>query len=247
MDKMIPHWYETWFNSPYYHLLYNNRNQEEAKVFIENLTRWLEVPQGANILDLACGRGRHAHLLANMGYHVVGADLSEKSIEYAKAHYQGPFLDFYLQDMRLPFRINYFDYVFNFFTSFGYFKNFKENESVISSIKKGLKKGGRAMIDFMNAEKAINEMISHENKTIDQVDFYIRREVVNGFIYKTIKVDDGKKVSIFREEVQILKPAHFYQMIQDEGFKLVKEFGDYQLNSFDVTNSDRYILIIEKQ
>ncbi len=245
MDK-APQWFEVWFDSPYYPVLYNNRNHEEARLFINNLTQWLEIPQNARILDLACGRGRHANYLSEKGYQVVGVDISPQSIETAMSRYYSEKLDFYIHDMRLPFRINYFDYIFNFFTSFGYFKNLNENQAVISSIHKGLKKGGKAMIDFMNVEKVINNIVDREEKIIDGISFYIRRQIENGFIHKTIKVDDGKKVSFFKEEVQILKPVHFYQMLQDEGFKLVKEFGDYKLNPFDLKNSDRYIIIIEK-
>jgi SAM-dependent methyltransferase len=148
--------------------------------------------------------------------------------------------------MRQPFRLNYFDYIFNFFTSFGYFKQLKENQEVFAAIHKGLKPGGRAMIDFMNVEKVLNNIVDRETKEINGINFYIRRQVEEGFIKKLIKVDDGKKISLFKEEVQILKPFHFYQMIQDEGFKLIKEFGDYKLGPFDSKTSDRYILIIEK-
>ena len=53
-------WFEVWFDSPYYPILYQNRNHDEARAFIDQLTKWLEVPEGSNVLDLACGRGRHA-------------------------------------------------------------------------------------------------------------------------------------------------------------------------------------------
>ncbi|MCO5248686.1 MAG: class I SAM-dependent methyltransferase [Chitinophagales bacterium] len=242
-----PKWYEVWFDSPYYPILYKDRNEEEASQFIDKITAWLEIPQDSKIFDLACGRGRHSHHLAQKGYtKVIGIDIAEKSINFASSQYQCDNLDFYIHDMRLPFRINYFDYTFNFFTSFGYFKNLRENQAVISSICKGLKPGGRAMIDFMNVEKVIDNLVEREEKVIDNIHFYIRRYVENNILYKTIKVDDGTKVSMFSEEVQILKPVHFYQMIQAESFKLVKEFGDYQLHPFDPKTSDRYILIIEK-
>ena len=102
------------------------------------------------------------------------------------------------------------------------------------------------MIDLINIKKVIANIVDRETKEINEISFYIRRQIEDGFIKKIIKVDDGKKISLFKEEVQILKPFHFYQMIQEEGFKLVKEFGDYQLKPFDSKTSDRYILIIEK-
>lgn len=239
-------WFEVWFDSPYYPILYQNRNHDEARSFIDHLTEWLEIPTDSKVLDLACGRGRHANYLAEKGYEVTGLDISPKSIETAIQRYQSDHLDFFIHDMRQPFRLNYFDYIFNFFTSFGYFKQLKENQEVFAAIHKGLKPGGRAMIDFMNVEKVLNNIVDRETKEINGINFYIRRQVEEGFIKKLIKVDDGKKISLFKEEVQILKPFHFYQMIQDEGFKLIKEFGDYKLGPFDSKTSDRYILIIEK-
>ncbi|MCZ2393251.1 MAG: methyltransferase domain-containing protein [Chitinophagales bacterium] len=241
-----PPWYETWFDSPYYPILYKHRNPEEARFFIDNLIHYLEVAPSSRILDLACGRGRHANYLAEKGFHVTGIDISTQSIEDALRDYPNEHLEFYVQDMRLPFRINYFDFVFNFFTSFGYLNNLRDNQSVIAAIRKGLKSGGKAMIDFMNVEKVINNLVDRETKEIDGIQFYIRKQITDGFIQKDIKVDDGKKISLFKEEVQILKPFHFYQMIQEEGFKLVKEFGNYNLDPFDAKTSDRYIIIIEK-
>ena len=73
------------------------------------------------MLDVACGKGRHSRFLAEKGYDVTGIDLSEYSIGEA-LKYEAENLHFYRHDMRLPFWINYFDYAFNFFTSFGYFQ-----------------------------------------------------------------------------------------------------------------------------
>ena len=53
-------WFASWFDSPYYHLLYQHRDDNEAKQFIGHLTEALDLPQGAKVLDLACGKGRHS-------------------------------------------------------------------------------------------------------------------------------------------------------------------------------------------
>ena len=53
-------WFESWFNSPYYHLLYRDRDESEARPFIECLTQHLQLPPRARVLDLACGKGRHS-------------------------------------------------------------------------------------------------------------------------------------------------------------------------------------------
>ena len=239
-------WFELWFDSPLYHILYKNRNDEEAHLFIDSILKYLDINAGT-VLDLACGKGRHAHYLAEKKLDVVGLDLSKESIHYASAAYTLSNLEFYVHDMRLPFRINYFDYIFNFFTSLGYFDDLKENEKVFHSMHSGLKEGGHILIDFMNAEKVINNLVPRENKIIDDYHFYIRKEVSDGKIIKQIQIEKEEKMWLFKEEVQVLMQHHFHTFLNNTGFTLVKEFGDYQLNPFHPKTSDRYILLAKKK
>lgn len=245
MDIRKP-WYELWFDSPYYPLLYRKRDNEEAKAFIDALLDRLSVPDGARILDLACGRGRHAAYFADKGFQVTGLDISTRSIEEAKSRYQAPNLEFYIHDMRDYFRINYFDFIFNFFTSFGYFDNPNDNRSVIRAMYAGLKPGGRVMIDFMNTEKVVNDLVEREKTEAEGITFDIRRVVENGYIRKHIYFEvEGKKYA-FTESVQALLPHHFHTWLNEFGFRLLDEYGDYQLRDFDAKWSPRYIVVAEK-
>ncbi|MBW8050360.1 MAG: methyltransferase domain-containing protein [Cytophagales bacterium] len=83
-------WYNKWFNSPYYHLLYKHRDEDEAKLFIDNLEDYLQLKPGDKILDMPCGRGRHAVYLNKKGYDVTGIDLSEENIKYATSPPKSP-------------------------------------------------------------------------------------------------------------------------------------------------------------
>src|SRR3989344_5362829 len=122
-------WFECWFDSPYYHVLYKNRDFTEAELFIDNLVQLIKPSKSNRILDLACGKGRHAIYLNKKGFDVTGIDLSEKSIECAKIS-GNETLHFYTHDMRKLFRSNYFDIVLNLFTSFGYFEQEREDNAV---------------------------------------------------------------------------------------------------------------------
>jgi len=51
-------WYASWFDTPYYHILYKDRDYDEAQAFMDNLTHYLNLPEESKILDLACGKGR---------------------------------------------------------------------------------------------------------------------------------------------------------------------------------------------
>src|SRR5215217_3506504 len=129
-------WYKSWFNSPYYHKLYFERGDGEAQNFIGALMNYFKPAPGSLMLDVACGKGRHSKILAGYGYDVTGFDLSEDSIQYAK-QFEQEHLHFYQHDMRLPFWINYFDYAFNFFTSFGYFATRREHNNAVRTISTG--------------------------------------------------------------------------------------------------------------
>ena len=121
-------WYKDWFNSPFYHKLYFERDEKEAAAFISTLIDHLKPGPGSYMLDIACGRGRHSRFLAEKGFNVTGIDISFDSIAFAKK-FEKANLEFYQHDMRLPFRVNYFHYAFNFFTSFGYFKTRREGKN----------------------------------------------------------------------------------------------------------------------
>jgi len=241
-------WFETWFNSHYYHILYQHRNDDEAQLFINNLLSHLEVPQAAHILDLACGKGRHARFIAEKGHHVTGLDLAAESIAAAKA-FEHERLHFAVHDMRDTFAENEFDYVFNFFTSFGYFENKNDNFRAIESIATALRPQGFLVIDFMNARKVMDNLLQQEEKTLNEVDFHIRRYVEHGFIVKEINVlDSANDRSLqFEERVQVLALSDFKRFFKKYDFKLLQIWGDYDLNKFDVKQSNRLIMLAQKR
>jgi 2-polyprenyl-3-methyl-5-hydroxy-6-metoxy-1,4-benzoquinol methylase len=162
------HWYKEWFNSPYYHKLYFERGEKEAAAFIDNLLNYLHPPPGSQMLDAACGRGRHARILASKGFSVTGIDLAPDSIAYAK-QYENDHLQFYQHDMRLPFHINYYHYAFNFFTSFGYFYTEREHYNAIRTISNALKPNGIFMLDYLNTHYAEDHLVHKLEKKIDDV------------------------------------------------------------------------------
>ena len=69
-------WFESWFDTAYYHALYAHRNDAEAMAFMDALVGYLRLESGAKVIDVACGKGRHAAHLAELGMDVLGFDLS---------------------------------------------------------------------------------------------------------------------------------------------------------------------------
>jgi SAM-dependent methyltransferase len=242
----MENWFVPWFNSPYYHILYKNRDYSEAAAFIDKLTVHLDLPRGAKVLDLACGKGRHAAHLRKNGFEVVGIDLSEESIAFAKEEYEQDGLEFFEHDMRCLYWTEHFDLVVNLFTSFGYFHSVEDDQKTISSIADALKPNGLFVIDFLNCVKVENELVEEEEKIVDEVRFGIERSVDSGVIRKKIRVYDGQVELEFEEKVDALELHDFKTYFDRAELELIETFGDYKLNPFSEEESDRLIMVCRK-
>lgn len=238
-------WFANWFDSPYYHTLYKNRDEKEAQVFIDNLIDYLQIPKGSKLIDIACGKGRHAKYFNKKGMDVVGVDLSQNSINTAKKD-ENKNLQFSVHDMRENYQENAFDVVTNLFTSFGYFENNKDEQKAINAMANNLKKEGILIIDFMNAKKVIANLVLNEQKMINNIQFDITRQVKDGFILKDIRITDGKEQQQFQEKVKAITLADYSEFITNAGLKIIDIFGNYKLDNFDEKISDRLILICKK-
>ncbi len=242
-NKSTENWFASWFDTPYYHILYKDRDEAEAQHFMDNLTHYLNLPEDAKILDLACGKGRHSMYLNTLGFDVTGADLSENSIAEASAAANDK-LHFKVHDMRLPFEEK-FDAVFNLFTSFGYFENDEDNLTTLKAIHDSLSEYGFAVIDFMNTNYVINNLVPEEVKTVEGIDFHIKRYVKDNHIFKEIDFEDKGQKFHFTEKVKALTLSDFEQMMEEAGIYLLDVFGDYKLRKFYKNDSERLIMIFK--
>ncbi|MBB1149380.1 class I SAM-dependent methyltransferase [Myroides sp. NP-2] len=243
MSEQKKAWYASWFDTPYYHILYKDRDYDEAQLFIDNLTHYLNFDEDATILDLACGKGRHAIYLNSLGYNVVGADLSPNSIEVAKT-FENEKLHFVVHDMREPLEKKY-DAIFNLFTSFGYFSDPEDNIKALKAIHNSLTDYGLAVIDFMNVNKVIANLVPTEVKTVEGIEFHIERKVEDGYIYKDIRFHADGEDHAYTEKVKAFTLQDFEAMMSENDIYLLDVFGDYKLRKFYPNDSDRLIMIFK--
>ncbi len=243
MQKEKNTWFASWFDTPYYHILYKDRDYAEAQVFMDNITQYLNLPDEAKILDLACGKGRHSVYLNQLGYDVTGADLSENSIAEA-SKFANEKLHFEVHDMRIPFEQK-FDTIFNLFTSFGYFENDEDNSTTLKAIQESLSEYGFAVIDFMNVQHVIENLVPEEVKKVDNIDFHIKRYHKDNHIYKEIDFEDKGEKFHFVEKVQALTLQNFEEMMEEAGIYLLDTFGDYKLKKFFKNESERLIMVFK--
>lgn len=240
-------WYQQWFSSPFYHKLYFERDEQEASAFIDKLISRLQPVAGSRMLDVACGKGRHSKFLASHGFDVTGIDISFSSIAAAQ-EYEKDNLHFFVHDMRLPFWGNYFQYAFNFFTSFGYFKTRREHDNAIRTIAQSLQPDGRFVIDYLNVHYSEQHIVASQLKTIGDSHYEINRWDDDTHFYKKITVSDPslKEPMSYTEKVAKFSLGDFTDMLSFQGLQVQEVYGDYDFNPYDTHKTPRLIIIAEK-
>jgi len=249
VNSNIPRdWFRDWFDSPYYHKLYFQHNEQDAAAFINRLLALLQPPAAADMLDVACGRGRHARMLAAHGYDVTGIDLAPGSIDYAR-RFETDRLHFYIHDMRQLLCVNCFDYAFNFFTSFGYFRTRRENINTIRMVSIALRPKGVFVLDYMNAPYVKAHLVPNEQKIVDGTTYTITRWCDGKHFYKKIVIEEEKLPAPleYTERVAVLTPEDLGALLEPNGLLIRGRYGNYQLEPFDPGQSPRLLLIAEKQ
>jgi SAM-dependent methyltransferase len=245
MEKEANSWFKSWFDTEQYHELYGHRDEKEAQYFIIKLCDFMKISPGSLCADLACGKGRHSNTLASLGMKVLGLDLSENSIDYAKKN-AIPGAEFATHDMRLPLPKNDFSAIFNLFTSFGYFDNIEDDEKVIQNQYEGLKKGGVFIQDYINAEAVTINLPKKETIIKPKTRFEIHKFVEDGRIKKNIKFKVNGEAYDYTENVKIYSMEQLQALHIKAGFSVKHIFGNYALEDFDSKTSPRLIMISEK-
>lgn len=238
-------WFADWFNTKYYHILYNNRNFEEAELFITKLTNDLQLPKNSKIIDLACGKGRHSIFLNQLGYHVLGLDLSEESIAHNKI-FENETLKFEVHDMRNEIEGDKVAAVFNLFTSFGYFEDADDDRKVFSSVYEILNTEGYFVLDFLNEKFVKNNLIPETTIEKEHIRFEITKKIQEGWVIKDIRFSDNGEDFHFFEKVRLHTLEEIESLAISQGFEKIKVFGNYHLDYFDLETSPRCISIFKK-
>jgi len=239
-------WFESWFGSPWYSVLYEQRDEEEADAFADALVGYLAPKPGSRALDIACGEGRLSRRLAARDFDVTGIDLSHAAIAKGQKS-EAPNLHFFVHDMRMPFHVNYFDFAFNFFTSFGYFARPRDHRMAARAFASALRPGGYLVMDYLNREAVLGSLVPEEEVERGGIRFSIRRRHDGHHFLKDIRfTDPSGKVHHYTERVAAFGLGDFLQLFRGVGLNLVATFGDYELGTFNPLSSPRLITVFKK-
>lgn len=245
-NKLDPKpWYADWFGRDYV-AVYAHRDANEAVRQINLVEKVLRPAQGARVLDLCCGSGRHSIELAKRGYRVCGTDLSAELLDRARTDAKNAetSIDFVRGDMRCAIGDRSFDLVLNFFTSFGYFDTDAENSRVLEAIHASLRPGGHWLIDYLNRDYVIANLVPSDEQRIG--DMHIRQQrwidTVRGRVEKILTVTDGDSSRTYRESVRMYSFSELRTMFGEAGLRINAVFGDFDGHAFG-TLSPRLILM----
>ncbi|MFH2002862.1 MAG: class I SAM-dependent methyltransferase [Planctomycetota bacterium] len=232
--------------SDLYPLLYAHRDEGSAQKEAEGLRDLLGLDSRESfILDACCGAGRHAAAFVEMGYHVIGFDLSPVLLAQAM---QRESLSHCLAraDMRsLPFQ-EAFDVILSLFTSFGYFADDRDNEQALHEMARVLRPGGRLIIDHIHRLRLERTLVPHDRRTVDGHDFIQSRRFEGNRIVKEIeaKLKNGECLHV-RESVRLYEPHELKSLLNDHGFGKVRFCGGFSGEPL-TPESDRMIVLAEK-
>lgn len=242
-------WWRKYFNDDYLKLYKHDEGESSRET--EAVIRMLQIKKGANVLDLACGFGRHAVILAQRGFHVTGYDLSESFLNKAQelAGTLKVKLELQKGDMR---ELNYdcqFDAVINMFTAFGFFEKEQEDLKVLKGVYKALKPGGQFLMDVINRENALqiaaprrwvreNHSFLLEERFFDF--FRSRMELTN----KLILGDGQMKEANY--SIRLYTLTEMLELFNAAGLVLTDVYGDFTGALYNA-DSPRMILVAQKE
>lgn len=244
-DTIDSTWYRKWFCEEYA-LAYAHRGEEEALRQVDFAVRRLGLTDGARVLDLCCGAGRHSEILCRRGFEVSGVDLSEDLILMASKRTGRARLA--RADMRrVPFAGG-FDAVLSFFTSFGYFEKDGENAAVLDEVSRLLRPGGKFLLDYLNPAHVIKSLEPEGERKCGGLVFKERRRIDEnrGRVEKTITLEKNGVVKRFEESVRLFSPDEIRGMMVAAGLKVLAVYGDFDSSEFN-DDSPRMIVLAEKR
>ena len=243
-------WFRHFFDASYVAALRAEKPFRQTRLEVDFVLRSLRPPEGARILDLPCGYGRHAALLARRGFCVVGVDLSIAMLAEARRRStEGPRLRFRRGDMR---RIAYraeFDAVINLYTSFGYFTP-AQNVAALRRMARALRPGGRLLVDHRDPAYDADlprRLWYRTGKTrfvLEDRRFDRRTKITDST--QLIVITGRRWVAQKTLRFQEFSLPQWRRMLRRVGLRFLRAYSGYDGRPYRAGSTGRLILVAEK-
>lgn len=235
-------WFKDWFASEFYLKVYKHRNNLEAESFLQFIIDDLKIEKCSRILDAACGAGRHLAFLQKKGFNAFGFDLSLPLLKVAKREIENNTI--INMDIRTVAFKQQFDYVFNLFTSFGYFETDDENFKFFVKIKDYLKHRGVIVFDYFNTDYLKKNLVQNSCKVIDDIKITETRNISSGRVNKIITLNNGIEEKSYVESVKLYSYFQLMENFEKLGYRIINKYGNYNGENFNIEKSERLILYL---
>ena len=242
----MKNWFRDAFSKDYIRI-YKHRDSTEAEEFIDYLLSRINLPAGAMCLDLGCGFGRHLAHLNRKNIRTYGVDLSQDLLDFASESTPNVGRLVRADMRRLPFSTN-FDFVFSFFSTFGYFVTDLENLEVIKEISRVLKPNGGFLIDYMNSCYVKDSLTAEDHQQFPDFELRQRRRINErtNAVEKELSIKDDEGERVIKESLKLYEAEHFSAFCRDAGLIIKELLGSYDGEAFR-DQSKRLIVIGEKR
>ncbi len=251
---MTTPWYseETGFFQDLYPKEYADRIDAETTYkqvdFVESL---FSDCKGLNVLDLACGNGRHSIELARRGYSVTGLDPNGSLLDLARAggRSAGVGVRWIRADMRrLPFGCR-FDLVLSLFTSFGFFPSDREDQQAVRDIARVLKSGGRFVLDIMNSNFVLESLVEEETSRLSDgrsVRHRRRFDPTTKRLHHCRVIRANGRYRSWESIVRLYSPDELDGLCERSGLQVTATYGNYGSEPLAATHP-RCIVVAERR
>ncbi len=232
-----------------YPFMFSDRSFDLAEDEVNSVLDLAGLEQG-DVLDLACGPGRHATVLARKGFGVTGVDLSSFLLEkaVARARAENVQVDWIREDMRRFVRPEAFDLVMSMFTSFGYFDDRRDDVTVLRNVHNSLRVGGALVMDTMSKEWLAMNFQPTTSEELDGGRLLFRRHEILGDWSRVRNrwtlIEEGK-ARTFSFQHAVYSGLELEDRLLGVGFRAVQLFGGLDRRTYDL-NAARLIAVARK-
>jgi SAM-dependent methyltransferase len=243
-------WFEEIFDDDYLRTLpfLTPRQTEREAVFIADS---LALPEGASVLDLGCGYGRHAMELAGKGWKVTGLDLSLPLLIRAAdaARRVGVNVNFIHGDMREMTFQDEFDGAYCMFTTFGYFDD-DTNRKVAANLANAIRPGGKLLLEVLNRDYVCHDLPTRVwwqgdgCVVLEEVDFNYFSSRIQ--VQRSIIFEDGRQLE---QEISIRAYSlhEIGKVLHHSGFRVTEVSGGLSLRGKFFGSSSRQLIVVAEK
>jgi SAM-dependent methyltransferase len=234
-------WYRSFFGDDYLEVYGPHFSPEGAEREAGFVERALGLRPGERVLDLCCGPGRHALVLAGRGLQVTALDLSQQYLERvaAEASRRGIEIETVHADMREPGFEDRFDGVINMYSSFGYLESEAEDAKVLRGVARALRPSGRALFDLINREWVIRNQVADDSHTGDDGTVYLEHRELDlvasrNHVTFVAVAKDGSRRDLGGHHIRLYTLTEMIGMLSAAGLRFARAYGGYDGEEYAV-------------